>query len=123
VEAGRNVSVVIGELVYDGPPISMQLIFIILGCVMAVVGIIVVTIVFTYRHKSRQRDLSLNRQMDNKEASMAKECKEGTLLCTAVGCCHNRFRETVKVDFIMRVLQHLPSSRQTRRNLLVTFQA
>lgn len=108
-------SVVIGALVYDGhePPISMQLIFIILGCVMAVVGIIVVAIIFTYRHKSRQKDLNLRRQMDNMEARMAKECKEGTLLHTVVGCYHNRFREIVKIDFIMHVLQHLRSSRQT----------
>lgn len=80
VEAGRNVSVVIGALVYDGHKTDVpMLIIVLIGGIAIFVLIIVVFICLMYRYKSRQKDRRLRHMMDVMEARVAKECKEGTL--------------------------------------------
>lgn len=79
MEAGRNVSIVIGKLEYNGnkTTLTVQIIVIVIVIVVVLVLFVAFAIIFAYRYKSKQKDRKLRHMLDIMEARVAKECKEG----------------------------------------------
>lgn len=84
---GQNMSYVIGELMYEGAsqPFKFGLTAILALCgIGLVVILVIISVLIAYNRKSRESSQVMKRmqsQMDVLEVRVAKECKEGMMLC------------------------------------------
>jgi len=112
----RNISYVIGELMYETTSGPFKFSFTVIAALCGIglfVALVIVCVLVAYRRKSHESSQVMKRmqsQMDVLEIRVAKECKEGVCVCVAqvalLAIFSNVFRRRAENNILIAAIEN-----------------